>query len=79
MRQRHPLDFSKPRVSDLPEDDKRLALLARGDRARAEWLRSRQRHPLMERLTSLLRGTPPALGEAAGASPPRAGGHSEAY
>lgn len=62
MRIRHPLDFSPPRLSDLPPDDAKMALLSRADRAREDWLRSRQPQPIVQRLLSILRGLPPSPG-----------------
>jgi hypothetical protein len=66
MTRRNPLDFSAPRISDLPAPDVRKALFAREQRAREAWLRNRQHRPLVERMLNLFRGAPPARGRGDG-------------
>jgi hypothetical protein len=55
---RHPLDFSAPRISDLPADEAKAAMLERDAAARAAWWAGRQRRPLGTRIRDLL--LPPA-------------------
>lgn len=47
---RHPLDYSPPRISDLPPDHARIVLAARDDAARDRWMRARQPAGLLARL-----------------------------
>lgn len=76
---KHPLDFSPPRISDLPPDAARLALLARADHKRESWLRTRQGRPLATRIMDLFRGAPPSPGRSDGGLYPRpAVAHSDA-